>query len=104
MRYFFINGSNNNAGIMVNVVAAANWAISTPLWVLKVDKPIGSVEVALPDKIKTKINSFQLNIKPNKPAAIKPGAIKGIETIYKAWNLDAPSDLAADSIKKISRE
>ena len=104
MRYFFINGSKNNAGKIVNVVAAANWAISTPLWVLRVDRPIGNVEVAFPDKIKTKINSFQLNIKPNKPAAIKPGAIKGMETKYKAWNLVAPSDLAADSIKKISRE
>ena len=51
---------------------------------LRVESPIGKVDVPLPDKISTKINSFQLNIKPNNPAAISPGAIKGIETRYNA--------------------
>ena len=88
IKYFFINGSKNNAGAIVKVVAAANCAISTPLWVLKVERPIGKVAVALPDRIKTKINSFQLKIKPNKPAAINPGAIKGIETKYNAWKIN----------------
>ena len=84
IKYFFKKGKIKKAGATVNVVAAANSAISTHLWVLKVERPIGKVAVPLPDKISTKINSFQLNIKPNNPAAIRPGAIKGIETRYNA--------------------
>ena len=84
IRYFFIKGKSINAGKTVNVVAAAKRAISTPLCVLNVDNPIGKVLVAFPDKIKTKINSFQLRINPNNPAAISPGAIKGRQMRYSA--------------------
>ena len=79
------------------IVAAATRAISTPLWVCKVDKPIGKVLVSLPDKINEKINSFQLKIILSKNDATKAGLIRGIVISIKALSLDAPSILAACS-------
>ena len=67
-----------NTGAIVQIVAAASGAISTPLWVWNDDKPTGTVLLWGPLRIKANINSFQLRINASTPAAISPGADTGI--------------------------
>ena len=92
-----MNGKIKKAGSIDIIVAADTSAISTPLWVCRVDRPIGKVFVSLPERIKEKINSFQLKIILSKNEATRAGLIKGIVISINALNLDAPSTLAACS-------
>ena len=104
IKWVFIKGSIKKAGSIDIIVAAATKAISTPLWVWRVDKPIGNVFVSLPDRIREKINSFQLKIILSKKEATNAGLINGKVISKKALNLDAPSILAACSSIKRSFE
>ena len=79
------------------MVAEATSAISTPLCVWRVDRPIGKVFVSLPERISEKINSFQLKMILSKKEATKAGLIKGTVISKKALSLVAPSTLAAFS-------